>query len=114
MLGTRVRGGGVAIAAQTQNREIGRSGDRHKDLFGFRKSYSDPNHVVHDAAIAAAAKALGDDKLDRFVVRDPSQRYRLVFSEEGVQQLKQVQRNKGLRETGMLDSATLRVLRKDD
>ena len=82
--------------------------------FRLRSTTPIAAYIVQDAAIAAGAKALGDDKLDLFVVRDPSQRYRLVFSEEGVQQLKQLQRNKGLKETGMLDTATLRVLREND
>jgi hypothetical protein len=60
-----------------------------------------------DAAIAAtSAQWLGDLKLDKYVVRDPSQAYRLVFSSDGVAALKKKQLASGLKPTGKLDAAT--------
>lgn len=60
-----------------------------------------------DAAIAAAVtEGLGDVKLEKYVVRDPSQGHRLVFSNEGIAALKEKQVALGLKPTGQLDSAT--------
>lgn len=71
--------------------------------------------ATSDAAIAAAVReGLGDTKLEKYVVRDPSQGYRLVFSTEGVAALKEKQASFGLKPTGQLDGATQSVLAKFD
>lgn len=71
--------------------------------------------ATSDAAIAAAAReGLGDTQLEKYVVRDPAQGYRLVLSTYGVAALKQKQASFGLDPTGQLDHATQSVLAKAD
>jgi hypothetical protein len=59
-----------------------------------------------DAAIASTAKLLGDEKLDKFVIRDPSQDFKLVFNEAGLDALREWQKDLGLKATGLLDAKT--------
>jgi hypothetical protein len=66
-----------------------------------------------DAAVASTAiEALGDKKLDMFVMRDPKQDYRLVLSAKGVAALKQKQKGWGIEPTGHLDFATQMAIAK--
>lgn len=62
-----------------------------------------------DAAIASTAKLLGDERLDRYVLRDPGQNFKLVFNEDGLAALKEKQKNSGVKVTGQLDAATQSV-----
>jgi hypothetical protein len=75
---------------------------------------SDPaaSAVARDAAIAAAARALGDSDLDKFVVRDPAQKNQLVLTVEGVNRLKQYQVDQKIPKTGSLDFPTQQALKK--
>jgi hypothetical protein len=72
-----------------------------------RMGQTEAASATSDAAIAAAGRdGLGDTKLEKYVVRDPSQGHRLVFSKEGVAALKEKQASFGIKPTGQLDAAT--------
>ncbi|HEY2558526.1 MAG TPA: hypothetical protein VGI48_02335 [Caldimonas sp.] len=66
-----------------------------------------------DAAVASTAtQALGDKKLDMFVIRDPQQNYRLVLNSKGVSALKEKQKSWGIEPTGQIDFATQLAIAK--
>ena len=66
--------------------------------------------ATETAVFAATAMALGDDKLDKLVTRDPTQGYRLVLNKEGIAALRTLQRDYKLPVTGKLDFATLKLV----
>lgn len=69
--------------------------------------------AFHDAAIASTAQLLGDENLDKFVSRDPSQKYKLVFNDAGVSALKSKQREAGIAASGHIDAATQALFLKE-
>lgn len=72
-----------------------------------RQEYLTKARAAESALLAASAMALGDDKLERLVMRDPAQAYRLVLSEEGAFALRAFQREQRLPVTGKLDFPTI-------
>lgn len=66
--------------------------------------------TLNEAAIASAAKLLGDTRLDTLVGRDPLQNYLLVFNNDGVAALKAIQQSGKIKQTGQLDAATQSLL----
>jgi hypothetical protein len=75
------------------------------------KNDSEIARFAGEKAIANAAKAMGDRNLDKFVLRDPSQGYQLVFSEEGQSNLKKFQAQGKIPQSGMLDFQTQQLLK---
>lgn len=75
-----------------------------------RSIYEERARVIQTAIIAGTAHMLGDENLDRLVVRDPSRGNRLAFNANGVAALKTLQKANGISVTGRADFATLKVV----
>jgi hypothetical protein len=73
---------------------------------------SGPAVAAENAAIGAAAKALGDTNLEVLVARDFTQDRRLVFTPSGVAKLKDLQAENNIRPNGQLNTRTMAVLPK--
>jgi hypothetical protein len=66
----------------------------------------------NDAAKFSAAKSLGDAKTDKYLYRDPTKGYELLFNADGVAALKEKQAKLGIKVTGKLDAETVNALAK--
>lgn len=90
-------------------------GDAADSATGAAKvEYLTKARATETAVFTATAMALGDHNLDKLVMRDPTQGYRLVLNKEGIAALRTLQRDNKLPVTGMLDFATLKVVGKFD
>lgn len=90
-------------------------GQAASDATGATKvEYLTRARATETAVLAATAMALGDEKLEKLVTRDPTQGYRLVLNNDGISAVKTLQRINKLQMTGKLDFATLKLVGKLD
>lgn len=75
-----------------------------------RTEYLVKARASETSVLTAVAMALGDYNLDQFVMRDPTQGYRLALTRNGVFELQALQRKNNLPVTGRLDFATVRLI----
>lgn len=73
----------------------------------LKSNYTMKARASETAVIAVTMAALGDDKLDRYVLRDPAQGYKLALTAAGVDRLKVFQQENNLPVTGHIDFKTM-------
>lgn len=109
----------IAISPYAKNTFLAASKGK-VDIVGLSKlavltrgtSNSSTARAAEDAVVGSTAIWLGDVKLDKYVKRDASSDYRLIFSEEGSEALKARQRFLKLVPTGRIDLPTQEAVTK--